>query len=61
MNHIGAARRAIRGFFTPIESPADVELEQQEEGRGLAAAEQDRSLTTSGRPSEGGRPSEPKD
>jgi ubiquinol-cytochrome c reductase cytochrome b subunit len=61
MNQIGGARRAIRGFFTPIESPADVELEQREEGRGLAAAGEERELTTSGRPSEGGRPSEPRD
>jgi ubiquinol-cytochrome c reductase cytochrome b subunit len=62
MNQIGGARRAIRGFFTPIETPADVELEQREEGRGLAAAEEgERELTTSGRPSEGGRPSEPRD
>jgi ubiquinol-cytochrome c reductase cytochrome b subunit len=61
MNQVGGARRAIRGFFTPIESPSDVELEQRDEGRGLAAAEQDRELTTSGRPSEGGRPQEPRD
>jgi ubiquinol-cytochrome c reductase cytochrome b subunit len=56
MNQIGAARRAIRGFFRPIEEPAAVEIEQRAEGRGLAAAE--RELTTSGRPSEGGRPSD---
>ena len=31
MNHVGGARRAIRGFFKPIEEPADVELEQQAE------------------------------
>src|SRR3954464_13503063 len=49
MNHVGGARRAIRGFFTPIERPADVELEQAREGRGLAAVESDRELTTSGR------------
>jgi len=58
MNQIGAARRAIRGFFTPIEEPSAVELEQQTEGRGLAAGEPDRELTTSGRPSEGGRPAD---
>jgi quinol---cytochrome-c reductase cytochrome b subunit len=58
MNHIGGARRAIRGFFAPIEEPAQVELEQRGEGRGLAAGESDRELTTSGRPTEGGRPSE---
>jgi ubiquinol-cytochrome c reductase cytochrome b subunit len=58
MNHIGGARRAIRGFFTPVEPPAQVELEQRREGRGLAADETDRELTASGRPAEGGRPSE---
>jgi ubiquinol-cytochrome c reductase cytochrome b subunit len=60
MNHIGAARRAIRGFFAPIEEPARVELEQRGEGRGLAAgeSESERELTTSGRPADGGRPSE---
>jgi ubiquinol-cytochrome c reductase cytochrome b subunit len=58
MNHIGAARRAIRGFFKPIEEPVQVELEQREEGVGLAAAEGSRELTTSGRPSEGGRPAD---
>ncbi len=58
MNHIGGARRAIRGFFTPIEPPNQVELEQRGEGRGLAVSESDRELTSSGRPSDGGRPSE---
>jgi ubiquinol-cytochrome c reductase cytochrome b subunit len=59
MNQIGGARRAIRGFFRPIEQPAQVELEQQEEGRGLAAAdESSRELTSSGRPVEGGRPAD---
>jgi ubiquinol-cytochrome c reductase cytochrome b subunit len=58
MNHVGAARRAIRGFFKPIEEPSAVELEQQGEGRGLAAEEGGRELTTSGRPAEGGRPSD---
>jgi ubiquinol-cytochrome c reductase cytochrome b subunit len=67
MNHVGGARRAIRGFFSPIEEPAQVELEQRGEGRGLAAGEPDRELTTSGRPadagrpSDGGRPQEPRD
>jgi ubiquinol-cytochrome c reductase cytochrome b subunit len=63
MNQIGVARRAIRGFFRPIEEPAQVELEQRAEGRGLAAAEAEaeRELTTSGRPTEGGRPQEPRD
>jgi ubiquinol-cytochrome c reductase cytochrome b subunit len=58
MNHIGGARRAIRGFFSPVEPPAQVELEQRGEGRGLAAGESDRELTSSGRPADGGRPSE---
>jgi len=60
MNQVGGARRAIRGFFTPIEEPAQVELEQREEEYGLSAAEaqEERELTTSGRPSEGGRPSD---
>jgi ubiquinol-cytochrome c reductase cytochrome b subunit len=58
MNHVGGARRAIRGFFSPIEEPAQVELEQRAERRGLAAGEPDRELTTSGRPADGGRPSE---
>lgn len=57
MNQIGGARRAIRGFFSPIEEPSQVELEQRTEGRGLAADES-RELTSSGRPSEGGRPQE---
>ena len=58
MNHVGGARRAIRGFFTPIEEPSQVEIEQRGESRGLASAETDRELTSSGRPSEGGRPSD---
>ena len=61
MNQIGGARRAIRGFFTPIEEPAQVELEQRGEGRGLASAEGERELTSSGRPSDAGRPQEPRD
>ncbi|WP_040336755.1 cytochrome b [Candidatus Blastococcus massiliensis] len=60
MNQIGGARRAIRGFFSPIEEPSQVELEQRAEGRGLAASD-DRELTSSGRPIEGGRPQEPRD
>lgn len=60
MNQIGGARRAIRGFFSPVEEPSQVELEQRGEGLGLAAADE-RDLTTSGRPSEGGRPQEPRD
>ncbi|MGY1848032.1 MULTISPECIES: cytochrome bc1 complex cytochrome b subunit [unclassified Blastococcus] len=58
MNQVGAARRAIRGFFSPVEEPTAVEIEQRGEGRGLSASESDRELTTSGRPSEGGRPSD---
>ncbi len=59
MNQVGGARRAIRGFFKPIEEPADVELEQQAESRGIAAGEPTSGeLTRSGRPSEGGRPSD---
>jgi ubiquinol-cytochrome c reductase cytochrome b subunit len=61
MNHVGGARRAIRGFFRPIEEPVDVELEQQRESRGAAAAETARELTPSGRPADGGRPQEPRD
>ncbi|MCW2700408.1 MAG: qcrB [Blastococcus sp.] len=67
MNHVGGARRAVRGFFSPIESPVQVELEQRNEGLGLAAGESSRELTSSsrpadgGRPSDGGRPQEPRD
>ncbi len=61
MNQVGGARRAIRGFFTPIEEPAQVELEQRQDEHGLAAAEAERELTASGRPSDGGRPQEPRD
>src|ERR1700712_3107073 len=28
MNHVGGARRAIRGFFSPVEEPSQVEIEQ---------------------------------
>jgi ubiquinol-cytochrome c reductase cytochrome b subunit len=41
---IGAARRAVHGFFSPIEAAPRVELEP----------------TTRGRPSDGGRPQEPR-
>ncbi|MGY1707556.1 cytochrome bc complex cytochrome b subunit [Geodermatophilus sp. SYSU D00697] len=61
MNQVGGARRAIRGFFRPIEEPARVELEQRQEEHGQAAGQASRELTTSGRPSEGGRPQEPRD
>ena len=60
MNQVGGARRAIRGFFKPIEEPVQVEIEQRRDEHGLAAAES-RELTTSGRPSDGGRPQEPRD
>jgi ubiquinol-cytochrome c reductase cytochrome b subunit len=60
MNHVGAARRAVRGFFSPAEDPSEVELEQRREGRGQAAGEQ-QELTSSGRPTDGGRPQEPRD
>jgi ubiquinol-cytochrome c reductase cytochrome b subunit len=60
MNQVGGARRAIRGFFKPIEEPVQVELEQRRDEHGLSAAES-RELTTSGRPSDGGRPQEPRD
>src|SRR4051794_3618429 len=36
MNHVGGARPAIRGVFSPIQGPAPVELRQQREGPGLA-------------------------
>jgi ubiquinol-cytochrome c reductase cytochrome b subunit len=60
MNQVGAARRAIRGFFRPVEEPVQVELDQQREDVGLAAAEAEarRELTLSGRPTEGGRPAD---
>src|SRR3954470_5246565 len=58
MNQVGGARRALRGFFSPIESPAQVEIEQRGEDRGLPAAEAHRELTASGRPADGGRPSD---
>jgi ubiquinol-cytochrome c reductase cytochrome b subunit len=61
MNQVGGARRAVRGFFSPIEEPTQVELEQRAEGRGLAPSESGHELTTSGRPSDGGRPQEPRD
>ncbi|TFV58511.1 cytochrome bc complex cytochrome b subunit [Geodermatophilus sp. DF01-2] len=61
MNQVGGARRAIRGFFSPIEEPAQAEIEQRREEHGAAAAEASRELTTSGRPSDGGRPQEPRD
>jgi ubiquinol-cytochrome c reductase cytochrome b subunit len=61
MNHVGGARRAIRGFFTPVEEPTQVELEQYTQEHEVAAGESDRELTTSGRPTDAGRPQEPRD
>ena len=58
MNQIGGARRAIRGFFSPIESTTDLAaLEHAAADRDVPSGEA-RELTTSGRPAEGGRPSE---
>ncbi|MGY1844115.1 cytochrome bc1 complex cytochrome b subunit [Modestobacter sp. SYSU DS0875] len=62
MNQVGGARRAIRGFFKPIEEPAAVQAAAEREERGLEAAQAaDRELTGSGRPAEGGRPQDPRD
>jgi ubiquinol-cytochrome c reductase cytochrome b subunit len=60
MNQIGVAHRAIRGFFSPIATAAQVELQRHAERRGLARADAvaGRGPTTSGRPSAGGRPSD---
>jgi len=61
MNQVGGARRAVRGFFKPIEAPADVQRQAELEARGLEAEQASRELTRSGRPSEGGRPQDPRD
>src|SRR3954469_5059139 len=61
MNQVGGGRRAIRGFFKPVEEPSQVEIEQRAEGRGLATAKSERELTASGRPADAGRPQEPRD
>jgi ubiquinol-cytochrome c reductase cytochrome b subunit len=61
MNHIGAARRALRGFFSPIEEPAQVDLEQYKQEHEVAVADSDRELTATGRPADSGRPQEPRD
>ncbi|MEU2350862.1 cytochrome bc complex cytochrome b subunit [Modestobacter sp. NPDC049651] len=61
MNQVGGARRAIKGFFRPIEEPAAVQAAAEREARGLEAEHASRELTGSGRPSEGGRPQEPRD
>src|SRR5215218_8782414 len=58
MNRVGGARRAIKGFFKPVEEPAEVQRQAEIEARGLEADRADRELTGSGRPSEGGRPSD---
>jgi ubiquinol-cytochrome c reductase cytochrome b subunit len=58
MNQVGGARRAVRGFFRPIEEPAEVQRQAELDARGLEAERADRALTGSGRPSEGGRPSD---
>src|SRR3954462_3633664 len=58
MNQVGGARRAIKGFFKPVEEPAEVQRQAEIEARGLEADRADRELTGSGRPSEGGRPSD---
>jgi ubiquinol-cytochrome c reductase cytochrome b subunit len=59
-NQIGAARRAGRGFFAPIETAALVELQLQAERRGPSETDavEGREPTTRGRPSTGGRPSD---
>jgi ubiquinol-cytochrome c reductase cytochrome b subunit len=62
MNQIGGARRAIRGFFKPIEDPSEIALEQRAASqRAVTPAESERELSGSGRPAEGGRPQEPRD
>ncbi|MCZ2807164.1 cytochrome bc complex cytochrome b subunit [Modestobacter sp. VKM Ac-2983] len=58
MNQVGGARRAIKGFFKPIEEPAEVQRQAELEARGLEAEQSDRQTISSGRPSEGGRPSD---
>ena len=51
MNHDRRRPPGHPGFFTPIEEPAQVELEQRAEGRGLAADE-----ATASSPPPAGRP-----
>jgi len=50
MNSLGGAGRRVRGFFSPVEEPAAIESAQADSDQ--------RELTGSGRPSEGGRPSD---
>src|SRR5919107_625183 len=56
MNQVGGARRAIKGFFKPIEEPAEVQRQAELEARGLEAERAERELTGSGPPPQGGRP-----
>src|SRR5215210_5576078 len=48
MNQVGGARRAIKGFFTPIEEPAEVQRQSENETRGLEAERASRELTSTG-------------
>ncbi len=50
MNSLGGAGRRVRGFFSPVEEPAAIESAQADSDQ--------RELTGSGRPSDGGRPSD---
>src|SRR3954452_5242640 len=43
MNQVGGARRAVKGFFKPIEVPAEVQREAEQEVRGLEAERADRA------------------
>jgi ubiquinol-cytochrome c reductase cytochrome b subunit len=48
MNQVGGARRAVKGFFRPIEEPAQVQRDAEGEARGEPAAARD--ALRSGRP-----------
>src|SRR3954447_7727892 len=48
MNQVGGARRAIKGFFKPVEVPAEVQRQAEHEARGLEAEQASRQLTGSG-------------
>ncbi|WNV75174.1 ubiquinol-cytochrome c reductase cytochrome b subunit [Geodermatophilus sp. DSM 44513] len=61
MNHVGTARRAVRGFFSPIEQPSPIALDNRRDDGQETAPEAGRELTSSGRPFDGGRPQEPRD
>ena len=52
MNSLGGAGRRLRGFFSPIEEPAAI--------KAAPAEREERELTGSGRPSDGGRPADPR-